>query len=80
MKVHTFQKTPKRSGHMKAHNIILEFAPSSMCETNIYRENLIRSWRQTSSKDESRITSRSSLGASTPGYHDKYYYPMFLAS
>jgi hypothetical protein len=22
---------------MKAHNIILEFAPSGMCETNIYR-------------------------------------------
>jgi hypothetical protein len=47
---------------MKAHNIILEFAPSGMCETNIYREKLIRAWRQKSSKDESRITSRSSLG------------------
>jgi hypothetical protein len=35
-------ETPKRSGHMKAHNIILEFAPSGMCETNIYREKLIR--------------------------------------
>jgi hypothetical protein len=42
MKVHTFQKTPKRSGHMKAHNIILEFPPSGMCETNIYWEKLIR--------------------------------------
>jgi hypothetical protein len=42
MKVHTFQKNPKRSGHMKAHNIILEFAPLGMCETNIYREKLIR--------------------------------------
>jgi hypothetical protein len=43
MKVHTFQKkNPKRSGHMKAHNIILESAPSGMCETNIYREELIR--------------------------------------
>jgi hypothetical protein len=38
MKVQTFEKNPKRSGHMKAHNIILEFAPSGMCETNIYRE------------------------------------------
>jgi hypothetical protein len=38
MKVHTFQKNPKRSGNMKAHNIILEFAPSGVCETNIYRE------------------------------------------
>jgi hypothetical protein len=38
MKVHTFQKKPKRSGHMKAHNIILEFVPSGMCETNIYRK------------------------------------------
>jgi hypothetical protein len=42
MKVHTFQKKLKRSGHMKAYNIILEFAPSGMCETNIYREKLIR--------------------------------------
>jgi hypothetical protein len=42
MKVHTFQKNLKRSGHMKAHNIILEFVPSGMCETNIYRKNLIR--------------------------------------
>jgi hypothetical protein len=42
MKVHTFQKNPKRSGHMKSHNIILEFVPSGMSETNIYRENLIR--------------------------------------
>jgi hypothetical protein len=42
MKVHTFQKKRKISGHMKAHNIILEFAPSGMCEANIYRENLIR--------------------------------------
>jgi hypothetical protein len=42
MKVHTFQKNPKRRGHMKAHSIILKFAPSGMCETNIYRENLIR--------------------------------------
>jgi hypothetical protein len=42
MKVHTFQKNLKRSGHMKAHNIILEFVSSGMCETNIYRENLIR--------------------------------------
>jgi hypothetical protein len=41
MKVHTFKKKTKRSGHMKAHNIILEFVPSGMCETNIYRENLI---------------------------------------
>jgi hypothetical protein len=38
MKVHTFQKNPKRREHMKAHNIILEFAPSGMCETHIYRE------------------------------------------
>jgi hypothetical protein len=38
MKVHTFQKKRKRSGNMKAHNIILEFDPSGMCETNIYRE------------------------------------------
>jgi hypothetical protein len=42
MKVHTFQKNPKRIGHMKAHIIILEFVPSGMCETNIYREKLIR--------------------------------------
>jgi hypothetical protein len=49
MEGHTFQKKPKRSGHMKGHNIILEFAPSSMCETSIYREKLIRTWRQTSS-------------------------------
>jgi hypothetical protein len=42
MKIHTFQKKPKRSGHMKAHNIILEFVPLSMCETNIYKENLIK--------------------------------------
>jgi hypothetical protein len=42
MKVHTFQKNPKRSGHIKAHSIILEFVPLGMCETNIYRENLIR--------------------------------------
>jgi hypothetical protein len=42
MKVHTFQKNPKRSGHMKADNIILEFDPSGMCETNIYREKLLR--------------------------------------
>jgi hypothetical protein len=77
MKVHTFQKNPKRSGHMKAQSIILEFDPSGMC---IYRENLIRTQRQTSSKDELRITSRSSLGESTPSYHDKYHYPMFLAS
>jgi hypothetical protein len=42
MKVRTFQKNSKRSGHMKAHNIILEFAPSGMFETNIYREKLIR--------------------------------------
>jgi hypothetical protein len=42
MKVHTFQKNPKRSGHMKGHNIILEFVPLGMCGTNIYRENLIR--------------------------------------
>jgi hypothetical protein len=39
---HISEKNPKRSGHMKTHNIILEFAPSGMCETNIYRENLIR--------------------------------------
>jgi hypothetical protein len=38
MKVHTFHKNPKISGHMKAHNIILESAPSGMWETNIYRE------------------------------------------
>jgi hypothetical protein len=58
MKVHTFQKKQKkRSGHMKAHNIILEFVPSGMCETNIYREKLIRTRRQTNFKDESRITS-----------------------
>jgi hypothetical protein len=37
MKVHTFRKNPKRSGHTKAHNIILEFAPFGMCETNVYR-------------------------------------------
>jgi hypothetical protein len=42
MKVHTFQKNPERSGHMKAHNIILEFAPSGMSETIIYMEKLIR--------------------------------------
>jgi hypothetical protein len=42
MKVHTFQKNPKRSGHIKAHSIILEFVPLGMCETNIYRDNLIR--------------------------------------
>jgi hypothetical protein len=42
MKVHTFQKNPKRSGHVKAHSIILEFVPLGMCETNIYREKLIR--------------------------------------
>jgi hypothetical protein len=78
MKVHTFQKNPKRSGHMKAHNIILEFVPSGICETNICRDNLIRTWRQTNSKDESRITSRSSLGESTPSYHDKYHYPMLV--
>jgi hypothetical protein len=41
MKVHTFQKNAKRSGHMMAHNIILEFTLSGMCETNIYREKLI---------------------------------------
>jgi hypothetical protein len=35
---HISKKNLKRSGHMKAHNIILEFAPSGMCETNIYRE------------------------------------------
>jgi hypothetical protein len=39
---HISEKTQKRSGHMKAHNIILELVPSGMCETNIYRENLIR--------------------------------------
>jgi hypothetical protein len=80
MKVHRFKKKPKKSGNMKAHNIILEFVPSGMCETNIYRENLIKTWRQTSSKDESRITSRSNMGESTPSYHDKYHYPMFFAS
>jgi hypothetical protein len=42
MKVHTFQKKPKKKWDIKAHNIILEFASSGMCETNIYRENLIR--------------------------------------
>jgi hypothetical protein len=25
---------------MKAHSIILEFAPSGMCETNIYRREI----------------------------------------
>jgi hypothetical protein len=39
---HISKKTQKTSGHMKAHSIILEFAPSGMCETNIYREKLIR--------------------------------------
>jgi hypothetical protein len=38
MKVHIFQKNPKRSVHMKAHNIILKFSPSGMCDTNIYGE------------------------------------------
>jgi hypothetical protein len=38
---HILEK-PKRSGHIKAHNIILEFVSSGMCETNIYIENLIR--------------------------------------
>jgi hypothetical protein len=66
MKVHTFQKNPKRSGHMKAHNIILEFAPSDMCETNIYRDKLRKTRRPASSKDKSRTTSRSILGESTP--------------
>jgi hypothetical protein len=57
---------------MKAHNIILEFAPSGMCETNIYREKLIRKTRRpASSKDKSRTTSKFSLGESTPSYHDK---------
>ena len=42
MKVHTFQKKPKKKWAQKAHSIILEFVPSGMCETNIYRENLIR--------------------------------------
>jgi hypothetical protein len=46
MKAHTFQKNPKRSWHMRAHSIILEFVPSGMCETNIYRENLIRTYKQ----------------------------------
>jgi hypothetical protein len=41
MKVHTFQKNPKRSGHMKAHSIIQEFVPSGIYDTNIYREKLI---------------------------------------
>jgi hypothetical protein len=80
MKVHTFQKNPKRSGHMKAHNIILEFAPSGMCETNIYGEKLIRTSRQTSSKYESRITSRSSLGESTPVITISITILCFLAS
>jgi hypothetical protein len=39
MKVHTFQKNPKRSEHMKSHNIILEFVPSGICEINC-RENI----------------------------------------
>jgi hypothetical protein len=42
MKVHTFQKNPKISGHMKADNLIPEFAPSGICKTNIYMEKLIR--------------------------------------
>jgi len=37
---HLLYKNPKRSEHMKAHNIILEFVPSGMCEINICRENI----------------------------------------
>lgn len=62
---------------MKAHNNILGFVPSGMCEININRENIEGDpVRGASSKDEQRTTSKSSLGESTPIYHYKYHYSM----
>jgi hypothetical protein len=48
-----------------------------MYKINIYKKKLRKTWKKTSFKDGWRTSSRSSLGKSTPSYHDKYHYPMF---
>jgi hypothetical protein len=46
---------PKKKWDMKAHNIILEFAPSGMCETNIYREKISQDQKENKFQCETNI-------------------------
>jgi hypothetical protein len=55
MKVHTFQKKPKKKWAHESSQHNPRICSFSMCETNIYRENLIR----TEGKQVSRMNQES---------------------